>query len=111
MSLRAQGGGSGGGCAWSDERRAGPATVHRHLADTGEVDVLRTGDGEAVYRRCSRGDHHHHLVCRSCGKAVEVDGPAVGKWAAAIAAERDFVSIAHTVEIFGTCAGCAAAPV
>lgn len=90
----------------------GLTTVYRtlqHLADAGEVDVLRTGDGEAVYRRCSSGDHHHHLVCRSCGKAVEVDGPAVEKWAAAIAAAHDFVGIAHTVEVFGTCADCAAA--
>ena len=60
----------------------GLTTVYRtlqSLADAGEVDVLRTHDGEAVYRRCSTGDHHHHLVCRVCGKAVEVEGPAVEK--------------------------------
>src|SRR3954469_2992202 len=48
----------------------GLTTVYRtlqSLADAGEVDVLRTDDGESVYRRCSDG-HHHHLVCRSCGK-------------------------------------------
>jgi Fur family ferric uptake transcriptional regulator len=90
----------------------GLTTVYRtlqSLADAGEVDVLRTADGESVYRRCSTGDHHHHLVCRSCGKAVEVEGPAVEKWAEAIAAEHGYVNVAHTVEIFGTCADCAAA--
>ncbi len=43
----------------------GLTTVYRtlqSLADAGEVDVLRTTEGEAVYRRCSTGDHHHHLV-------------------------------------------------
>lgn len=74
-----------------------------------EVDVLRTSDGESVYRRCSTGEHHHHLVCRVCGKAVEVEGPAVEKWAEAIAVEHGYVNVAHTVEIFGTCAECAAA--
>jgi Fur family ferric uptake transcriptional regulator len=54
-----------------------------------------------VYRRCSTGEHHHHLVCRVCGK-VEVEGPAVEKWAEAIAAEHGFVNMAHAVEIFGT---------
>ena len=47
----------------------GLATVYRALqalVDDGEVDVLRSADGEAVYRRCSPS-HHHHLVCRSCG--------------------------------------------
>src|SRR2546421_4692782 len=77
----------------------GLTTVYRtlqSLADAGEVDVLRTSDGEAVYRRCSTGEHHHHLVCRVCGKAVEVQGPAVEKWAEAIAAEHRDVNVAHT---------------
>ncbi|MGP3972294.1 Fur family transcriptional regulator [Streptomyces sp. 6N223] len=90
----------------------GLTTVYRtlqSLADAGEVDVLRTSDGEAVYRRCSTDDHHHHLVCRSCGKAVEVEGPAVERWADAIAKEHGFVDIGHTVEIFGTCGDCAKA--
>ncbi|WP_405581294.1 Fur family transcriptional regulator [Streptomyces sp. NBC_01190] len=89
----------------------GLTTVYRtlqSLADAGEIDVLRTGDGESVYRRCSGGGHHHHLVCRVCGKAVEVEGPAVEKWADAIAAEHGFVDVAHTMEIFGTCAECSA---
>ncbi|MFJ4921851.1 Fur family transcriptional regulator [Streptomyces sp. NPDC088725] len=88
----------------------GLTTVYRTLqtlADSGEVDVLRTNDGESVYRRCSTGDHHHHLVCRMCGKAVEVEGPAVEQWAETIAAQHGYVSVAHTVEVFGTCAECA----
>ncbi|MGW2301526.1 Fur family transcriptional regulator [Streptomyces sp. NPDC001809] len=88
----------------------GLTTVYRtlqSLADAGEVDALRTSEGETVYRRCSTGDHHHHLVCRVCGKAVEVEGPMVEQWAEAIASEHGFVNVAHTVEIFGTCAECA----
>ncbi|GAB2931101.1 Fur family transcriptional regulator [Streptomyces mayteni] len=90
----------------------GLTTVYRtlqSLADAGEVDVLRTSDGESVYRRCSTDDHHHHLVCRSCGKAVEVEGPAVERWADTVAQEHGFVDVRHTVEIFGTCGDCAAA--
>ena len=65
--------------------QVGLATVYRtlqRLADAGEVDVLRTEDGEAIYRRCS-DTHHHHLVCRSCGATVEVEGPAVERWTTA----------------------------
>jgi Fur family ferric uptake transcriptional regulator len=90
----------------------GLTTVYRtlqSLADAGEVDVLRTDEGEAVYRRCHSDDHHHHLVCRKCGRAVEVEGPAVEQWAEGIAAEHGFVDVDHTVEIVGTCAGCAKA--
>jgi len=86
----------------------GLTTVYRtlqSLSEAGAVDVLRTADGEAAYRRCSRG-HHHHLVCRQCGRTVEVEGPAVERWAEKIAAENGFLDVAHTLEIFGTCSDC-----
>ncbi len=90
----------------------GLATVYRTLTgmvDTGEVDVLRTDEGEAVYRMCSSG-HHHHLVCRDCGRAVEIEGPAaVERWTDQVAAEHGFSDISHTLEIFGTCTDCARA--
>ena len=89
--------------------RIGLTTVYRalqSLADADEVDVLRTDDGEATYRACSSG-HHHHLVCRSCGTTVEVEGRAVESWADKVAREHGFVSVEHTVEVFGTCRRCA----
>jgi Fur family ferric uptake transcriptional regulator len=89
----------------------GLATVYRtlqRLAEVGEVDLLRTEDGEAIWRRCS-DTHHHHLVCRSCGATVEVEGPAVERWTRAIAAEHGYDDVSHTLEIFGTCGDCAAA--
>jgi Fur family transcriptional regulator, ferric uptake regulator len=87
----------------------GLTTVYRTLqtlVDAGEVDVLRTDSGESAYRRCS-AHHHHHLVCRRCGRTVEVEGPAVERWAERVAAEHNFRDVSHTVEIFGTCAACA----
>jgi Fur family ferric uptake transcriptional regulator len=89
--------------------RVGLTTVYRSLqmlADAHEVDVLRTADGEVAYRRCSKG-HHHHLVCRTCGRTVEVDGPAVERWAEKVATENGFVDVSHTLEISGTCPACA----
>lgn len=91
-------------------QNVGLATVYRTLqamtAD-GDVDMMRTGDGEAVYRRCSTG-HHHHLVCRTCGRTVEVEGPAVERWAERIGADNNFTDVVHTLEVFGTCSDCQA---
>ncbi|WP_067697205.1 Fur family transcriptional regulator [Nocardia jejuensis] len=89
----------------------GLTTVYRtlqSLAEAGLVDMLRTDSGESVYRQCSTG-HHHHLVCRHCGRTVEVEGPTVEAWADSIAAEHGFTEISHTMEIFGTCRACAKA--
>ncbi|QLQ15997.1 MAG: transcriptional repressor [Micropruina sp.] len=86
----------------------GLATVYRTLqalADAGEVDVLRTPDGQAAYRSCSSG-HHHHLVCRRCGRTVEVAAPEIEAWARRMAAEHGFSEIGHEVELSGVCADC-----
>jgi Fur family transcriptional regulator, ferric uptake regulator len=91
-------------------RRIGLTTVYRALAamaDSGEADVL-TADGQQVYRACGSEHHHHHLVCRACGKTVEVSGPAVERWAEATGREHGFADVTHTLEIFGTCGDCAA---
>ena len=89
----------------------GLTTVYRTLqsmANTGNVDTLRTDTGESVYRRCSE-DHHHHLVCRVCGATVEISGGQVESWAADVAREHGFSDVSHTIEIFGMCRGCVGA--
>lgn len=86
----------------------GLATVYRtlqKLAESGEVDMMRTEDGEAIYRRCSTS-HHHHLVCRACGRTVEVEGPAVERWTNAVAEQHGYADVSHTLEIFGACPDC-----
>jgi Fur family ferric uptake transcriptional regulator len=88
----------------------GLSTVYRAvqaLADDGELDSIRTDSGEALYRRCST-QHHHHLVCRHCGRTVEVAGPTVEAWADRVAGEHGFVDVSHTLEIIGTCSECRA---
>jgi Fur family transcriptional regulator, ferric uptake regulator len=88
--------------------RVGLTTVYRTLramTEAGELDALRTAEGETAYRRCSTG-HHHHLVCRSCGRTVEVSGPAVETWANAVAEQHNFRDVSHDLEIFGTCNNC-----
>ncbi|RIV35661.1 Fur family transcriptional regulator [Micromonospora radicis] len=88
--------------------RVGLTTVYRTLqglADAGEIDVMRPPGGEHLYRRCSEG-HHHHLVCRACGRTVEVAGPTVESWADRVAAQHGFTDVSHTLEIFGTCPTC-----
>ena len=46
------------------------------------------------------------ILCRSCGRTVEVEGPAVERWTHAVAEEHGFAEVSHTLEIFGTCPAC-----
>jgi Fur family ferric uptake transcriptional regulator len=89
----------------------GLATVYRNLAlmaETGEIDTLVRADGETVYRRCGATSHHHHLVCRRCGRTLEVSGPGVERWAQAVAKEHGFTDVSHQLELFGVCPECRA---
>ncbi|MDQ3956883.1 MAG: transcriptional repressor [Actinomycetota bacterium] len=90
--------------------RVGLTTVYRTLqalAETGGVDVLRRSDGEAIYRRCSTDDHHHHLICRQCGTSVEVASQQVEEWAADTARRHGFTNVEHLAELYGVCGVCA----
>ncbi len=87
----------------------GLATVYRCLqamTDAGEADMVRTADGQASYRRCSAG-HHHHLICRACGRTVEVSLPDFENWVRAISAQHGFTDLDHELEFFGRCGDCA----
>jgi Fur family ferric uptake transcriptional regulator len=90
----------------------GLATVYRtlqSLAESGEVDSVRADDGETLYRRCESPDaHHHHLRCRVCGAAEEIEGPVAEAWASSVATRYGYSSIEHTIELTGICGPCAA---
>lgn len=86
----------------------GLATVYRAcqaLAGSGVADVLLAPDGVTSYRICSP-EHHHHLVCRVCGAAVEIEGPPEG-WVSRVALEHGYVGVEHTIELVGLCPRCA----
>ncbi len=86
----------------------GLATVYRALADlasTGEADSLQSQEGELLYRACTT-DHHHHLICKNCGKTVEIEASEVEAWAEKVSKQHGFREPAHMVEIFGLCEDC-----
>jgi Fur family ferric uptake transcriptional regulator len=75
------------------------------LAAAGDADSLQSKDGELLYRACTT-DHHHHLICRNCGKTVEIEAERVESWADEVAREHGFTQPSHTIDIFGTCSSC-----
>jgi Fur family ferric uptake transcriptional regulator len=88
----------------------GLATVYRALADLateGDADALQQ-EGESLYRACTPGSHHHHLICRQCGRTVEISADPVEQWAKDVAAANGFTQPEHVVDVFGLCAECSA---
>ncbi|MDR1442292.1 MAG: transcriptional repressor [Bifidobacteriaceae bacterium] len=91
--------------------KIGLATVYRNLqalVEDGEVDQVRVEGAEALYRLCEQDGHHHHVICRSCGRSSAVTGPDFEVWADKVAAAAGFTDIRHSLEISGVCRACAA---
>lgn len=94
----------------ASDSHVGLTTVYnqlRALADAGEIDSVRRGSGEVLYRRCGQSRrHHHHVVCRRCGHAVEVEAPEVEAWARNLGNRHGFKQLEHVLEITGICDRC-----
>ncbi|MDQ7991681.1 MAG: transcriptional repressor [Propionicimonas sp.] len=91
-----------------DGSAVGLATVYRTLAamaTAGELDAIRTPDGQVAYRTCSPG-HHHHLVCRTCGRTEEITLPGLEAMVRTIASDHGFGELDHELEFFGICGSC-----
>ena len=95
----------------SNGQKVGLTTVYRHLnllAELGRADVVHRADGEAQFRLCGAHaepaeEHHHHVVCRVCGRSEQVSAPEVEDWAERVARAAGYTEISHTVEVFGLC--------
>jgi Fur family transcriptional regulator, ferric uptake regulator len=85
----------------------GLATTYRTielLRRSGAVRPL-TGAGRAAYVSC-RPDHHHHLVCVSCGGVEETELCAAPS-DAELRRRHGFRAQAHELDIYGVCRRCA----
>ena len=89
-------------------KKLGLTTVYRALTEMveqGLADSLSLSDGEMRYRICTP-EHHHHLICRVCGKTVEFDLPGFEELAQSVAKQNSFTELSHEIELFGICKDC-----
>jgi Fur family ferric uptake transcriptional regulator len=98
----------------SRRRRLGltRATVFRSLdvlADLELVERLDLPSGEHAFVACQPSQqHHHHLVCSSCGRSTEVADNGFEAVAASIARSTGYRVDLHRLELFGLCPACRA---
>ena len=86
------------------------ATVYRSmhlLEEMGMVHRFDFGDGAARFELVAHeDDHHHHLVCRSCSKVVEITDCFPPEIEERIARAAGFKRVSHRLEFFGICPDC-----
>src|SRR5947207_15761762 len=91
-------------------RPVGIASVYRALetlADLRLVKRVDAGDGIARYEPATAdGDHHHHLVCRDCGKVEAFSDSRLERAIDRVAGGLGYSVEEHEVVLLGACADC-----
>lgn len=90
-------------------KRVSLSTVYRtldHLHAKGDITTRTQSDGEATYMLCVPARHHHHAICRECGRVEDVDCSVTDRFAQSLRAHHGFDIDEHAMEFFGTCRDC-----
>jgi Fur family ferric uptake transcriptional regulator len=84
------------------------STVYRTLELLKELNLVAEadlGEGRVRYHVAEKG-HHHHLVCRSCGKTVDADESALYPLKHALLRKYGFDADLRHLAISGECRAC-----
>jgi Fur family ferric uptake transcriptional regulator len=83
-------------------------TVYRCLAAFEELGLVRRcffHNGTSLYEINLNDSHHHHVVCRSCGRVERIDA-CLTESIERMLRERGYDDVTHMVEFFGVCPDC-----
>jgi Fur family ferric uptake transcriptional regulator len=87
------------------------ASVYRaleQLEQLGLVQRLEVTRGTAGYERVEPGgEHHHHAICRRCGRMVPFEDPSLERAIATLSEQISFEVSDHDVVLRGLCERCA----
>ncbi|MFP3879574.1 MAG: Fur family transcriptional regulator [Dehalococcoidia bacterium] len=84
------------------------STVYRTLELLKKLDLVTEtdfGEGRVRYHVAEKG-HHHHLVCHSCGKIVDLEESALYPLKNALLRDYGFAADLRHLAISGECSTC-----
>ncbi len=84
------------------------STVYRNieiLEDLGILHRIHTGEGYGNFKLNEQNRHHHHFICKLCGKTEAIDFCPLKQLEETLR-DRNFIPTEHHFEIFGYCQKC-----
>ncbi|MBI3099438.1 MAG: transcriptional repressor [Planctomycetes bacterium] len=90
-------------------RPVSKASVYRTLAllkESGLLEEHDFGGGRKFYEQALGRTHHDHLVCIGCGQITEFQNPRIEHMQDQVTEREGFVSVFHSLKIFGYCRAC-----
>jgi Fur family ferric uptake transcriptional regulator len=94
------------------KRRVSRASIYRVLDELERLRLVQrveTGQAMVRYERvCEHEEHHHHLVCDSCGVVIPFSDPALEREIARLSERVPLAVSEHEIVLRGECGDCAA---
>ncbi|RKD29557.1 Fur family transcriptional regulator [Thermohalobacter berrensis] len=82
-------------------------TIYRNLEILEDINMLhKTKDNNtALYCLICEESHHHHIICKICGKTEIIDFCPLKKFSDLVK-EKNFILTDHKIELYGYCEDC-----
>ena len=90
------------------KKRIGLTSIYRSLdlfESLGIVFKMINGS-TAKYKLCELEDHHHHIVCKTCGSVAELDFCDISDWSVKVMESTGYQVTDHQLNFYGLCKAC-----
>ena len=87
----------------------GLATIYRTLELFCKLGIAHQLDFNSSYKFYELNveeEHHHHLICRGCGKIIEFNDRVLEEFETRLEEEYSFNIFDHRIKFFGLCRDC-----
>src|SRR4030043_1304939 len=90
------------------KKRIGLTSIYRSLDLFESLGIVfKIINGSAVkYKLCELEDHHHHIVCKTCGHVVELNFCDISNWSKKVMESTGYQVIDHQLNFYGFCKAC-----
>jgi len=90
------------------KKRIGLTSIYRslNLFESLEIVFKITNESNVTYKLCELEDHHHHIVCKTCGNVVEFDLCDICDWSKKVMESTGYEVTDHQLNFYGFCKAC-----
>ena len=90
------------------KRRIGLTSIYRSLDLFESLGIVfKIVNGSTVkYKLCELEDHHHHIICKTCGNVVELNFCDISDWSEKVMESTGYQVTDHQLNFYGICKAC-----
>jgi len=90
------------------KKRIGLTSIYRSLDLFESMGIVFkiTNGSNVKYKVCELEDHHHHIICKTCGNVVELNFCDISGWSEKVTESTGYQVTDHQLNFYGYCRAC-----